>query len=456
MSYFEFLAGTQVLAESNLHNDLAKGVEKMLSEGLSKDISAQLIQKYETPTNCHRLAVLPCNPEVFKNSSTKAKSRDSALQNAQKALVKGLSAVIYAYDDFLQSPDGDTVFTFGRKWQMELPYYLTLLTPFICFDDSQLRVRSKISTTLCVPHPTLLQAHHLGLMSMTKLKRCRIYAGGPHNQAIPTLPYMALSFFRPTSAMELKRQREESKLPPTSSMATAAKESLPKKEMNVRSNAWHPVHCGGKLKYYWKEWVKYTSDRFVLSCVKGFRINFLSFPIQHKMPHLLRLSQDQELVLTGTDMVQKFVTNKVILKCDREEGDYVNNIFLREKRNTDNVKKKYRMILNLKHLNTHIEYVHFKMDSLESCLNLMEDNCFMASIDLADATTRSLCTLAIQNSSSLRSKVNFTNTWFYLRGTGTVLGTKITKPLISHLHERGILCSIYIDDLYVQGSTFEE
>ena len=71
-------------------------------------------------------------------------------------------------------------------------------------------------------------------------------------------------------------------------------------------------------------------------------------------------------------------------------------------------------------------------------------------------TTRFQCILAIQNSSSLRSKVNFTNTWFYLRGTGTVPGTKITKPLISHLHERGILCSIYIDDLYVQGSTFEE
>ena len=70
---------------------------------------AQLTQKYETPTNCARLAVLPCNPEVFKNASAKAKSRDSALQNTQKALVKGLSAVIYAYDDLLHSPDGDTV-----------------------------------------------------------------------------------------------------------------------------------------------------------------------------------------------------------------------------------------------------------------------------------------------------------------------------------------------------------
>ena len=126
--------------------------------------------------------------------------------------------------------------------------------------------------------------------------------------------------------MELKRRGEGPKLPPTnsmaaatqpklpstSSMATAAKEILPKKEMNVRLNAWHPVHCGGKLKYYWKEWVKYTSDKFVLSCVKGCKINFISSPIQNKMPHPLRLNQEQELALT--DMVQKFVEDKVIFK----------------------------------------------------------------------------------------------------------------------------------------------
>ena len=37
------------------------------------------------------------------------------------------------------------------------------------------------------------------------------------------------------------------------------------------------------------------------------------------MPHHLRLSQDQELALT--DRIHKFVEDKVILKCDRGEGD---------------------------------------------------------------------------------------------------------------------------------------
>ena len=94
--------------ECNLHNRLAKGVEKMCSEGLSKDISAQLTDKYDTLTNC---ILLPCNLEVFKHASVAVKGRYLALQCTQKALVKGLSAVKYMYacDKLLQSPDVKTI-----------------------------------------------------------------------------------------------------------------------------------------------------------------------------------------------------------------------------------------------------------------------------------------------------------------------------------------------------------
>ena len=43
------------------------------------------------------------------------------------------------------------------------------------------------------------------------------------------------------------------------------------------------------------------------------------------------------------------------------------------------------MILNLKGLNSHIEYHHFKMDSLWSAARLMTPQCYMASLDLKDA-----------------------------------------------------------------------
>ena len=33
----------------------------------------------------------------------------------------------------------------------------------------------------------------------------------------------------------------------------------------------------------------------------------------------------------------------------------------------------------------HIEFIHFEMDTLITCLNLMQPMCFMASIDISNA-----------------------------------------------------------------------
>ena len=46
---------------------------------------------------------------------------------------------------------------------------------------------------------------------------------------------------------------------------------------------------------------------------------------------------------------------------------------------------KHSLILNLKEFNKNVIYGHFKMDNLKAALNMMRQNCFMASIDLSDA-----------------------------------------------------------------------
>ena len=64
----------------------------------------------------------------------------------------------------------------------------------------------------------------------------------------------------------------------------------------------------------------------------------------------------------------------------REGGDFMLFIFTREERNGS-----YRMILNLKQLNKHIEYEQFKIGSLQSVLNIIRTNSWMANVDLKDA-----------------------------------------------------------------------
>ena len=64
----------------------------------------------------------------------------------------------------------------------------------------------------------------------------------------------------------------------------------------------------------------------------------------------------------------------------REKGDFMSSIFTRDKRDGS-----YRMILNLKQLNKSNEYEHFKMESLQSVLNIIRPNWWMTCVDLKDA-----------------------------------------------------------------------
>ena len=83
---------------------------------------------------------------------------------------------------------------------------------------------------------------------------------------------------------------------------------------------------------------------------------------------------------TIQDEVNKLLEKGVVVECEHEPVEYISPIFLREK--TDGTQ---RLILNLKHLNKYLEYKHFKMQTLQTILTLIQPNCYMATIDLKDA-----------------------------------------------------------------------
>ena len=70
----------------------------------------------------------------------------------------------------------------------------------------------------------------------------------------------------------------------------------------------------------------------------------------------------------------------MIKETTHREGEFISTISIRPKKDGT-----YRLILNLKNLNDHVEYHHFKMDTLQSAIWLMKQNCYMASVDLQDA-----------------------------------------------------------------------
>ena len=94
--------------------------------------------------------------------------------------------------------------------------------------------------------------------------------------------------------------------------------------------------------------------------------------------HNIPITKPEKQIIS--DEIQKLLQKKVIYLCMREEGDFMSSIFTREKRDSS-----YRMILNLKQLSKHTEYEHFKMESLQSVLNIIRPHCWIASVDLKDA-----------------------------------------------------------------------
>ena len=78
--------------------------------------------------------------------------------------------------------------------------------------------------------------------------------------------------------------------------------------------------------------------------------------------------------------IEKLLKKKVIQKSCPETGQVVSPIFTREK-----TARSHRMILNLKDLNQQVEYQKFKMEMVQTALQLTTKNCYFASVDLRDA-----------------------------------------------------------------------
>ena len=111
----------------------------------------------------------------------------------------------------------------------------------------------------------------------------------------------------------------------------------------------------------------------------------------------------------------------------------------------------HSMILNLKDLNNFVVYKHFKMESLNSVLDLMTPGCFMASIDIKDAYYS--VPIAKEHHKFLRF-IWRDNLYQYVclpNGLSSAprIFTKLLKPGLKFLREQGFLSCAYIDDVHL-------
>ena len=113
--------------------------------------------------------------------------------------------------------------------------------------------------------------------------------------------------------------------------------------------------------------------------VKGCHITFThdQFPLQLRPPQSIKFT-DWESSLMGQE-INKLHQKGVIEDTNHSHVEFLSNVFLRPKKDGS-----FRMILNLKNLNLHVDYNKLKMDTLHSISNLVTPGCYMATIDLKD------------------------------------------------------------------------
>ena len=203
---------------------------------------------------------------------------------------------------------------------------------------------------------------------------------------------------------------------------------------------------GGRLKFFLQYWETLTTDSSILENIVGAKIDFKSEIQQSYVPKQISCSSDVKTKIDA--IIVKFISSSIIEEVDHCLDEHIGHIFPVTKKNGD-----LRIILNLKPLNEHVAYEHFKMEHLNTAVGLMEQNCFMASIDLKDAY------YSISIHEDFRKFLRFYWNGKLYQFTCLAQGlscaprlfTKIMKPVFGKLRSEGLLSVYYLDDSLLLG-----
>ena len=101
---------------------------------------------------------------------------------------------------------------------------------------------------------------------------------------------------------------------------------------------------GGRLRFFYSQWLNITSDPSILDIVKGMHIELNDRPVQKSTPYPLSLTDEE--IASANDQIQKLLQKHAIVETVREPNDFISNVFL-----TPKCDGGFRMILNLKPFN---------------------------------------------------------------------------------------------------------
>ena len=134
---------------------------------------------------------------------------------------------------------------------------------------------------------------------------------------------------------------------------------------------------GGSLRFGEKFWKNHTKDPEILSLVTNMKIEITADYVPNQRVTFAEGTDKILIEKQLSEMLKHDIIEPVSVTCPDE---YISTIFLVKKKDKSN-----RLILNLKMFNDHVQKRHFKMNSLNSAIELMTKSCYMASVDFKSA-----------------------------------------------------------------------
>ena len=199
-------------------------------------------------------------------------------------------------------------------------------------------------------------------------------------------------------------------------------------------------------------WTKNVHDKAVLRLVFGLSIPISCKIEQYRIPREINFPPS-ELELLEQE-INKMLLQGVIEPVHNtpENGEFISNIFSRPKKDGG-----LRVILNLKNFNEFVVKSHFKMNTLQTAIDLITPNAYMASVDFKSA----YYSIAVkpQHRKYLRFFFNGQKYQFCVLPNGLATGprdfSQVAKALFRILRSRGHSNTYYLDDSFLVHQTFQ-
>ena len=218
------------------------------------------------------------------------------------------------------------------------------------------------------------------------------------------------------------------------------------------ANSASVVHIGGRLQSFARAWARVVKDPWVLSTItEGLKIDFKSKPFQHQQPTEIPMGATQESICD--EEVTNLLAKGAVSKVPNDSEGFICSLFVIPKKSGG-----FRPIINLKPLNQFIWFEHFKMEGIHTVKEIVRSDDWMVRLDLRDA----YLTVPIATEYQHYLQFMWRGTRYQFRCLPFGLGpaprvfTKILRPIVAFLRERGIRLVIYLDDILLLNEDPEQ